>query len=164
MKILKKLLLVLLVAFIIIQFFRPEKNIQTTPSPNDLVAHYTVPADVQNVLYKACYDCHSNHTNYPWYANVQPVAWWLDDHIQEGKKELNFSEFAGYRLRRQYHKFEETIEQVKEGEMPLDSYTKLHSEAKLTQQERELLVSWAGNMMESMRAKYPMDSLVAPKK
>lgn len=164
MKILKKILLILLIAFIAIQFFRPEKNIQTTASANDLTKHFEVPNDVQNILYRACYDCHSNHTNYPWYANVQPVAWWLDDHIQEGKKELNFSEFASFRLRRQYHKFEETVEQVKDGVMPLESYTVIHREAKLTPQERELVANWASAMMESMKGKYPMDSLVAPKK
>ena len=164
MKIFKKVLIVLLVLFIIIQFFRPEKNVQTTISSNDIVAHMAVPVNVQNILYKACYDCHSNNTTYPWYAEVQPAAWWLDDHIKEGKKELNFNEFASFRLRRQFHKLEEITEVVKSKEMPLESYTVIHSDADLTQEERETLVSWAGATMETMRAKYPMDSLMAPKK
>ena len=164
MKIFKKVLIVLLVLFIIIQFFRPEKNVQTTISSNDIVAHMAVPVNVQNILYKACYDCHSNNTTYPWYAEVQPAAWWLDDHIKEGKKELNFNEFASFRLRRQFHKLEEITEVVKSKEMPLESYTVIHSDADLTQEERETLISWAGATMETMRAKYPMDSLMAPKK
>ena len=164
MKIFKKVLIVLLVLFIIIQFFRPEKNVQTTISSNDIVAHMAVPVNVQNILYKACYDCHSNNTTYPWYAEVQPAAWWLDDHIKEGKKELNFNEFASFRLRRQFHKLEEITEVVKSKEMPLESYTVIHSDADLTQEERETLVSWAGATMETMRAKYPMDSLMALKK
>ena len=164
MKIFKKILIFLLVVFIIIQFFRPEKNVQTTVSSNDIVAHMAVPVNVQNILYKACYDCHSNNTTYPWYAEVQPAAWWLDDHIKEGKKELNFSEFASFRLRRQFHKLEEITEVIKDKEMPLESYTVIHSDADLTQEERETLVSWAGATMETMRAKYPMDSLMAPKK
>ena len=164
MKIFKKVLIVLLVVFIIIQFFRPKKNVQTTISSNDIVAHMAVPVNVQNILYKACYDCHSNNTTYPWYAEVQPAAWWLDDHIKEGKKELNFSEFASFRLRRQFHKLEEITEVVKDKEMPLESYTVIHSDADLTQEERETLVSWAGATMETMRGKYPMDSLMAPKK
>lgn len=164
MKIFKKVLIVLLVVFIIIQFFRPEKNVQTTISSNDIVAHMAVPVNVQNILYKACYDCHSNNTTYPWYAEVQPAAWWLDDHIKEGKKELNFNEFASFRLRRQFHKLEEITEVVKSKEMPLESYTVIHSDADLTQEERETLISWAGATMETMRAKYPMDSLMAPKK
>lgn len=159
---LKKILIGLLVVFIAIQFFRPGKNLQATTPSTDLVKHFTVPADVQNILYKACYDCHSNHTNYPWYANVQPVAWWLDDHIREGKKELNFSDFANYRLRRQYHKLEETIEMVKEDQMPLESYTFIHNEARLTSTEKEALVKWADEAMATMRTKYPTDSLVAP--
>ena len=164
MKIFKKILIVLLVVFIIIQFFRPKKNVQTTISSNDIVAHMAVPVNVQNILYKACYDCHSNNTTYPWYAEVQPAAWWLDDHIKEGKKELNFNEFASFRLRRQFHKLEEITEVVKSKEMPLESYTVIHSDADLTQEERETLISWAGATMETMRAKYPMDSLMAPKK
>ena len=164
MKIFKKILIFLLVVFIIIQFFRPEKNVQTTISSNDIVAHMAVPVNVQNILYKACYDCHSNTTTYPWYAEVQPAAWWLDDHIKEGKKELNFSEFASFRLRRQFHKLEEITEVIKDKEMPLESYTVIHSDADLTQEERETLISWAGATMETMRAKYPMDSLMAPKK
>ena len=164
MKIFKKILIFLLVVFIIIQFFRPEKNVQTTISSNDIVAHMAVPVNVQNILYKACYDCHSNNTTYPWYAEVQPAAWWLDDHIKEGKKELNFSEFASFRLRRQFHKLEEITEVIKDKEMPLESYTVIHSDADLTQEERETLISWAGATMETMRAKYPMDSLMAPKK
>ena len=164
MKIFKKILIVLLVVFIIIQFFRPKKNVQTTISSNDIVAHMAVPTNVQNILYKACYDCHSNNTTYPWYAEVQPAAWWLDDHIKEGKKELNFNEFASFRLRRQFHKLEEITEVVKSKEMPLESYTVIHSDADLTQEERETLISWAGATMETMRAKYPMDSLMAPKK
>ena len=164
MKIFKKILIVLLVVFIIIQFFRPEKNVQTTISSNDIVAHMAVPTNVQNILYKACYDCHSNTTTYPWYAEVQPAAWWLDDHIKEGKKELNFNEFASFRLRRQFHKLEEITEVIKDKEMPLESYTVIHSDADLTQEERETLISWAGATMETMRAKYPMDSLMAPKK
>lgn len=164
MKIFKKILIFLLLVFIIIQFFRPEKNVQTTISSNDIVAHMAVPVNVQNILYKACYDCHSNNTTYPWYAEVQPAAWWLDDHIKEGKKELNFNEFASFRLRRQFHKLEEITEVIKDKEMPLESYTVIHSDADLTQEERETLISWAGATMETMRAKYPMDSLMAPKK
>jgi len=161
---LKKLLIVLLVAFIIIQFFRPARNLQAGPFANDITTVATIPADVNSIMSKACYDCHSNNTKYPWYAHVQPVAWWLADHVEEGKHELNFNEFAAYRLRKQYHKLEETIEMVKEGEMPLKSYTWMHGNAKLTQQEKESIVNWASATMKSMEAKYPMDSLVAPKK
>ena len=90
--ILKRLFQLLLLAFIVIQFIRPAKNKSEGVSTNDITTKYAVPQDVMAVLKTSCYDCHSNNTNYPWYANIQPIAWWLDDHIKEGKKELNFSE------------------------------------------------------------------------
>ena len=112
-KILKITFRILLLAFIVIQFFRPEKNQAEGISPNDITNLYTVPADVQLILKTSCNDCHSNNTVYPWYSNIQPFAWWLKDHIDDGKKHLNFSEFASYPIRRQYKKLEETNEEVK---------------------------------------------------
>jgi Haem-binding domain len=165
-KVMKKVLLVLLAAFVIIQFFRPAKNTASGPEAyaKDISKVHAVPADVQLILQKACNDCHSNNTEYPWYSNIQPVAWWLNDHVQEGKKELNFSEFAGYNLRRQYHKLEEVEEQVKEGEMPLSSYTVIHKEAKLTETEKNALYNWVNALRDSMRNVYPIDSLERKKK
>ncbi len=162
----KKVLLVLLAAFVIIQFFRPDKNTASGPEAyaKDISKVHAVPADVQLILQKACNDCHSNNTQYPWYSHIQPVAWWLNDHVQEGKKELNFSEFAGYNLRRQYHKLEEVEEQVKEGEMPLSSYTFIHKEAKLTEAEKNALYNWVNAIRDSMRSVYPIDSLERKKK
>src|SRR5665647_1862494 len=114
-KILKNILLLLLVALVIIQFIRPGKNISapSTLLANDISKVYTVPDSVHQILQTSCYDCHSNNTTYPWYAKVQPVAWWLNNHIVEGKKEVNFSEFATYRIGRQYKKLDEIIKQVK---------------------------------------------------
>src|SRR6187549_2563283 len=121
-KILKRTFQILLLVFIIIQFIRPEKNKAEGISKNDISTLYPVPANVQSILKTSCYDCHSNNTVYPWYSKIQPFAWWLNNHIQDGKKDLNFSEFASYRIRKQYKKLEEINELVKEGEMPLDSY------------------------------------------
>ena len=163
-KFLKKILLVLLVALVIIQFFRPTKNIAVAASPNDITTKYAVPKDVQAILATSCYDCHSNTTKYPWYNTIQPVAWWLDDHIKEGKKELNFSEFATYRIGRQYKKLEEINEQVKEGEMPLESYTLIHGDAKLTEQQKLTLASWVTTLRDSIKAQYPEDSLKRPQR
>lgn len=156
----KKIVIVLLVVLVIIQFFRPAKNIATAKSANDITARIAVPADVQGILNKACYDCHSNNTRYPWYAEVQPVAWWLNGHIQDGKRHLNFSEFFSYPLRKQYKKLDETAEMVKEGEMPLKSYTLIHKDADLTQAEKEKLTAWTSSVMSNMKATYPADSLI----
>jgi hypothetical protein len=165
-KIMKKVLLVLLLAFVAIQFFRPARNLATGPEAfaKDISTVHAVSADVQVILQKACNDCHSNHTNYPWYSQVQPVAWWLADHIKDGKKELNLSEYAGYNLRRRYHKLEEVAEQVQENHMPLDSYTWMHQEAKLSATEKQTLINWATALRDSMRQVYPIDSLERKKK
>lgn len=160
MKAFKIILITLLVILIVIQFFHPRKNISSAQSPNDIAVLYHEPDNVRTILNKACNDCHSNNTRYPWYSNIQPVAWWLDDHVQEGKHELNFNEFGTYSLRRQYHKLEEVTEQVKEGEMPMSSYTLIHADARLTDQEKAALTGWADSIRAIMKAKYPVDSLV----
>lgn len=162
MKIIKKILWVLLIALVVIQFIRPEANASTDTSGN-IKNLYAVPDNVDAILVKACNDCHTNNTVYPWYSKVQPVAWWLDDHVKEGKSHLNFDAYTSYNLRRQYHKMEEVIEQVKEKEMPLNSYTWVHRDAKLTDDERVVLTNWAQSVMDTMKAKYPLDSLIRKK-
>jgi hypothetical protein len=159
----KKIGWLLLIAFIVIQFIRPAKNVNAKPSNASIASVYPMPDDVKQLMNTACNDCHTNNTNYPWYANIQPVNWWLSDHIKEGKKELNFDEFANYGLRRQYHKMEEVIEQVKEGEMPLESYTWIHKNAVLNQGQKQQLTAWAQSVMTAMQQKYPIDSLVKKK-
>ena len=124
---------------------------------------YPVPGDVKLILEKACNDCHTNNTEYPWYSNVQPIDWWLNDHIADGKKHLNFDEYTNKSLRFQYHKMEEIAEEIKDGGMPLDSYTWMHSEAKLTEVEKSRLIEWADGIRQSLEAKYPMDSLIRKK-
>ncbi len=157
--ILKRFFQILLLAFIVLQFFRPEKNTSTAIAANDITAKYSVPKDVQNILVTSCYDCHSNNTNYPWYANIQPVAWWLNDHIKEGKKELNFSNFTTYRIGRQYKKLEEIASEVNEDKMPLESYTKIHKNAKLNNEQKLLITNWTNTLRDSIKANYPEDSL-----
>jgi hypothetical protein len=163
MKLLKKLGLVLLVAFLLLQAFRPAKN-DSNNKAKDIAKLYPVSDSVQQILNKACNDCHSNNTSYPWYANIQPVAWWLNDHVTDGKKHFNLNEFASYRIAKQYKKLEEFIEEVKEGEMPLESYTVIHKNAILSSSEKALLLNWADDIRDSIKAKYPADSLVIKKK
>ena len=138
----RKLLLLLLIALIVIQFIRPEKNISAAISPTDITAKYTVPAEVAAILKRSCYDCHSNNTNYPWYANIQPITWWLNDHVKDGKRHLNFSTFTAYSFKRQDHKLEEVTETIQKHEMPLASYTSMHKEAKLSEADKKLLADW----------------------
>ena len=159
-KILRRIFQILIVAFIIIQFFRPAKNSSEGISNNDITKLYTVPADVQSILKTSCYDCHSNNTIYPWYSYIQPVAWWLNGHIKDGKRGLNFSEFAGYRIRKQYKRLEDINELVKKNEMPLDTYLWIHKYAKLNDQQKLILANWATAIRDTIKARYPADSLV----
>lgn len=142
----RKVLLTLLGILVLIQFVRPEKNQSTGVSANDITTKYAVPADVHNLLKRSCFDCHSNNTVYPWYDNIQPVAWWLSNHINEGKRELNFSEFATYSPKKADHKLEEVGEAVTEGWMPLGSYLWVHHDAKLKPEEAKLIADWASQL------------------
>ena len=162
-KVIKTILIILLIAFVVIQFFRPEKNAGVEIAVNQIAAVQNVPDNVQQILKVSCYDCHSNSTYYPWYDNIQPVAFVLNKHIVEGKDELNFSEFATYPTYRKYKKFKEIQKQIKEDEMPLFSYTIPHRDAVLSAEQKSTLIDWAANSMKEMEAKYPVDSLVKPK-
>ncbi len=156
-----KILMALGAIFVIIQFFKPERN-QSNIQINHISKKYDVPENVTAILKVACYDCHSNYTEYPWYANLQPMAWWLNDHVTEGKREINFSTFLERKIAVQNLKFEEIAEQVEKGEMPLPSYTYLglHPEAKLSSEQKQILINWAKAQMDTLKAQYPADSLV----
>ncbi len=158
---LKKILLGLGILFILIQFIRPEKN-ESNVETYAISKKYPVPEDVNHIFRVACNDCHSNKTEYPWYSKVQPVAWWLNDHITHGKEHLNFSDFTESPIAIQNHKFEEIIEMIEEHEMPLPDYTYLglHSEANLTEDQRKMIMDWAKAQMTYLKNTYPADSLV----
>jgi hypothetical protein len=161
-KVLKPFGWLLLIALVVIQFFRPEKNLQKGVSTTHFSTKYHLPGDVNVILDKACYDCHSNNSRYPWYFNIQPIGMWMDDHIKEGKQGLNFSEYTNKRLRYQYHKMEEVIEVIDEDAMPIDSYTWTHKDAILTSEEKSKLKNWAQSIMDTLEAQYPIDSLKRP--
>lgn len=140
MKTLKKILVFLLVILVIAQFFGPEKNDGEMTSVAAFVSETNPPEDVKKVLETTCYDCHSDKTVYPWYSNITPVNYWLDDHIKDGKKHLNFSKWSSYSLKKKEHKMDELYEEVEKGEMPLDSYTWTHADANLTQEQINAVV------------------------
>jgi hypothetical protein len=145
------------------QFDRPMKN-----DSNDQSKHFStqfpLPDSVESILRTACYDCHSNATRYPWYAEIQPIGKWIDGHIREGKKEINFSEFASYRPRRQYHKMEEVQEMVQDSLMPIPSYLLMHHDASLSAAQQQLLFAWVKTTRDSMKNFYHPDSLKARKR
>ncbi|HMJ67656.1 MAG TPA: heme-binding domain-containing protein [Cyclobacteriaceae bacterium] len=158
---LKKTLLALAAVLVVIQFFRPEKNLSDDRT-YDIRTQYHVPENINAIMAVACKDCHSNKTRYPWYSNVQPVAWWLASHVEDGKRHLNFSEFTKGKIALQNHKLEEIVETVKEKEMPLPDYTWMgvHGDARLTAEQRIAIVAWASSKMDSLKQVWPADSLV----
>ena len=139
----KLVLLILGGIFIILQFIRPDYNNGELKGENDIYHLVDVPDDVNSILTKACFDCHSNHTEYPWYTQIQPIGWWINNHVEDGNEELNFSEFASMKTKGQLHKLHECVEMLEGGEMPLDSYTWIHKDAKLTPEEKEKVIAWA---------------------
>ena len=128
--------------FIIIKFFPIDKTNPITNEGMDFLKIKNTPEPIAKLIRNSCYDCHSNETKYPFYSNLQPVAWLLKNHIDEGRKELNFSTFATYEPKRQAHKLEEATEYVEQKNMPLESYTLGHSDAKLSDEQRKQLVNY----------------------
>lgn len=143
----------LLLIFIAIQFVHPEENKSGEEQPNDFAKVFAVSGDVQSILQNACYDCHSNNTKYPWYANVQPLGWMLARHINNGKAELNFSSFGSNSQRKQISKLKAVANQVKDDEMPLSSYKLMHNKARLSPQDKKLITEWFTAMADSLQNK-----------
>jgi hypothetical protein len=138
----KRILVYLLFALIIIQVIPVDKSLPSADPKNDFITFNQTPAAEAQLLKNACYDCHSNHTKYPWYAKVAPISMWIQGHVNHARDELNFSLWNSYSDKRKDHKLEESIELIQEQEMPLKSYTLIHSEARLTQSERDLLIQY----------------------
>ena len=153
MKLFKKILLALLILFIIIQFIRPAHNLSEQVLPTDIAKIYAVPVSVQHVLKIACYDCHSDNTRCPYYAYIQPVGWFLARHVKLGKADLNFSEFGTYSLRKQQSKLKAIVSQIKDDEMPLTSYKLMHADARLSKQEKDLIMNWATVTKNNLQSK-----------
>ncbi|WMI69963.1 heme-binding domain-containing protein [Mangrovimonas sp. YM274] len=152
MKIFKKILLVLLVLVVVAQFFGPEKNEGDLASLEPFLTETNPPEDVKVILKESCYDCHSDVTKYPWYNNITPVNFWMGEHVEDGKKHLNFSAWNDYSVKKKDHKLDELIEEVEEGKMPLPSYTWTHGEANLTEAQIIALNSWAKQLRNQYQA------------
>jgi Haem-binding domain len=158
-KIIRVTLILLLIALIIIQFIRPAKNVSTGIAATDISTKYAIPDSLEATLKVACNDCHSNNSRYPWYWGMQPVAWFLNGHIDEGKRHLNFSIFTSYKIGRQYKMFDEINKEVKGGDMPLTSYTLIHRDAVLSDAQKLAIANWTAASRKQIESQYPADSL-----
>ena len=149
----RKIVLTLGTVFIAIQFFKPAKNKSVGDNPADLLIQFNVPEKVAGILKTSCYDCHSNNTRYPWYTKVQPMGWLLSKHIREGKEAVNFNEFGTFSKRRQQSKMKAIHNSIRDGSMPLVSYTLLHPAAELTAENKALIMQWATSAVNNLSSK-----------
>lgn len=150
MKLFKRVFIVLLVAFVGIQFIPTNRNQSNEVLSSDISLTYNVSENIQSILKASCYDCHSNNTDYPWYNKVQPVSWLLERHIKQGKAKLNFSEFGSYSSRIQKNKLKFIASQIENDKMPIASYTLIHRNAKISENEKLLLINWITNLKDSL--------------
>ena len=141
-KALKIIVIVLAAAFVIAQFIRPDRTLPPENPAETLEASTQVPPDVESILTRSCADCHSNRTVYPWYSNVSPFSWFLANHINEGRRELNISTWNTTDVKRKVRKLDKICEEVQNGEMPLPSYLWIHWDAKVSQNDINTLCAW----------------------
>ena len=146
MKLIKRILLGLLVLLVIAQFIRPDYENPPVDASQDFIQVSSPPSEIAATLKAACYDCHSHETVYPWYAQVSPVSWWIQHHVEEGREHLNFSIWETYNAKKKAHKMEECYEEVEEGEMPLQGYDLMHGDAKLSPAQKTALVDYFKEM------------------
>ncbi len=150
----KKIMLVVGFLFILIQFIQPDLNKNKQLLVSDISNSVIIPDSIKYLLINTCFDCHSNNTNYPLYAYVQPMGWLMYKHIKDGKEKLNFSDFGSYSKRMQLSLLNGIINSIKDDKMPLASYTLLHSKAKLSANEKGILIKWAQKSKDSLNEKY----------
>jgi hypothetical protein len=142
-KALKIVAIILLAGFVVIQFFRPDFTNPPVTEAETLESATTVPENVDAILKRSCYDCHSNATVNPWYSKIQPSAWFLKNHIDDARRQVNFSVWNTYDVKKKRHKLEEVCEQLESKAMPLPSYLWIHWDAKLSDDQRKTVCDWA---------------------
>lgn len=145
---LKRILIALLMVFFSIQFIQPARN-ESGQAGSELANAYAIPNKIDVLLKQSCYDCHSNHTAYPWYSYIQPMGWLIAKDIQDGKAKLNFSELGVLSRRRQLTKLQMIENQIKDGTMPLQRYVLLHKGARLTDEDKLLILEWINKIQDT---------------
>jgi hypothetical protein len=141
----RKIMIIILIIFLALQFIRPERNNGSINGPHDISYYVQVPDTIKKILITSCYDCHSNHTIYPWYAEINPVGLWLGNHIEDGKRAINFSDLSGFTKKKLDHRMGDIAETVEKKEMPLDSYTFIHRYAILDSGQIQMIKDWSAS-------------------
>lgn len=142
-KIIKIVLVILIIAFVVIQFFRPERTSSFVYDENHITKKMNVPDNVQKILKRSCFDCHSNHTVWPWYSNIAPMSWLVAKDVRNGRAKMNFSEWGKIPASKREARLEAICDKIKEDEMPLPNYLLIHRDAALSQQEKDILCAWS---------------------
>lgn len=139
---LNRIIYVLVIALIAIQFFGIEKDNPPYEEKKSFFNMVKADDEVKTLIQGTCFDCHSNEVTYPWYSNIEPIGWWLKSHIDEGREHLNFSEWGKYSKKERDHKLEECYEEVEEGEMPLKPYQLAHADARFSDEQKAKLIAF----------------------
>ena len=142
LRVLKWLAIVMAVAFIGIQFVRPARTNPQVDESQTIFARTQMSPQVSGILDRACRDCHSNKTDWPWYTNVAPLSWWISNHVADGRKDMNLSEWGRLARDRQDRKLRQICDEVSDGVMPLSSYLPMHPQAKLSAEDKKILCDW----------------------
>jgi hypothetical protein len=141
-KILKWTAIVLAIILAGLQFIRPARTNPPVDEARTIRAQTQLTPEVAAILDRSCNDCHSNQTRWPWYSNVAPVSWFVINHVNVGRREMNLSEWAEYTAEDQQGFLKKICREVKDGAMPLTSYLRLHQEAKLSSEDVQRLCDW----------------------
>jgi len=133
---------ILSVVLIGIQLFPNRHNSYEPTSSDDFIVYYNPPQEIQSSLRSACYACHSNQTNYPWYSHIQPFGWFVQNHIDDGRAELNLSEFGKLSQRKKRMKLKSMMKEIEKGGMPLKSYRLMHNKSNLTKIQKQHIIDY----------------------
>lgn len=149
-KIIKIVLVILIIGFVVIQFFRPERTSSEVYGENHITKMMNVPDDVQKILKRSCFDCHSEHTLWPWYSNIAPMSWLVAQDVRRGRAKMNFSQWGKISQSKRDERLQSICDEIKEDEMPLPNYLLIHRDAVLSQQEKDILCTWAENELKKI--------------
>jgi len=160
MKVLRWAGIIFAIVFIGMQFIGPAKTNSTIDETRTIQTRTNMTPEVAAILERSCGDCHSNKTNWPWYSNVAPASWFVINHVNQGRRIMNFSDWARYDQRREKILLDRICAEVEDGGMPLESYTFIHHGAKLSKDDIQILCDWA--RQESRRIASPQPVAANP--
>jgi hypothetical protein len=146
----RRILFLIIILFLILQVFQPSRNTSSDILKTDIANMYNLPDSVEVLFINRCYDCHSNNSEYPWFTNIQPIAWFVKNNIEKGKSHLNFSNFGEYDQKTIIKKLNKLSEVMRQDKMPIKTYKWYYKKASLNSTERILIANWAINLKDSL--------------